>query len=56
MSERVTVQGKIRKSATTNPLDERTDQYQSTGSTPQPGKPQESIRSRLDPHPARAER
>ena len=31
MSERVTVQGKISRSATTKPLDERIDQYQSIG-------------------------
>ncbi len=33
MSERVTVQGKIGRSATTNPLDERIDPYQSIGWT-----------------------
>jgi hypothetical protein len=47
MSERVTVQSKIGGSATTNPLDERIDQEQSTGSTPHPGRPQENIRNRL---------
>jgi hypothetical protein len=31
MPERVTVQGKIGRSATTNPLDERIDPYQSIG-------------------------
>jgi len=31
MSERVTVQAKIGRSATTNPLDERINQYQSIG-------------------------
>jgi len=31
MSERVTVQGKIGRSATTKPLDEGIDQYQSIG-------------------------
>jgi hypothetical protein len=55
MLERVTVQGKIGGSATTNPLDERIEQDQSTGSTLQPGRPQENIRNRLDPHPIRAE-
>jgi hypothetical protein len=39
-----------------NPLDERIDQDQSTGSTLQPGRPQENIRSYLNPHPIRAER
>jgi hypothetical protein len=33
MSERVTAQGKIDRSATTNPLDERIDRYQSLGWT-----------------------
>jgi hypothetical protein len=37
MSERVTVQGKIRRSATTNPLDERIDPYQSIGPTSRSG-------------------
>jgi hypothetical protein len=44
------------RSATTNPLDERIDQDQSTGSTLQPGRPQENIRNRLNPNPIRAER
>src|SRR5580658_2929781 len=56
MSERVTVQSKIGRRATTNPLDEPTDQDQSTGSTLQPGRPQENIPNRLNPHPIRAER
>src|ERR1700688_848343 len=56
MLERVTVQGKIGGSATTNPLDERIDQDQSTGSTLQPGRPQENIRNRFksESHPGRA--
>jgi hypothetical protein len=33
----VTVQGKIGRSATTNPLDERIDPYQSIGSTSRSG-------------------
>jgi hypothetical protein len=37
MSERGTVRAKIGRSATTNQLDERIDQYQSIGQTPQPG-------------------
>jgi hypothetical protein len=37
-------------------LDERIDQDQSTGSTLQPGRPQENIRNRLNPNPIRAER
>jgi hypothetical protein len=37
MSERVTVQGKIGRSATTNPLDERIDRYQSIGWTSRSG-------------------
>jgi hypothetical protein len=56
MSERVTVQNKIGRSATTNPLDERIDQDQSIGSTLQPGRPQENIRNRLNPNPIQAER
>jgi hypothetical protein len=56
MSERVTVQSKIGRSAATNPLDKRIDQDQSTGSTLQPGRPQENIRNRLNPNPIRAER
>jgi hypothetical protein len=55
MSERVTVQRKIRGSATANPLDERIDQDQEFGSTPQRGWPQENIRNRLNPNPIRAE-
>jgi hypothetical protein len=31
MSERVTLQGKVGRSATTNPLDERIDPYESIG-------------------------
>ena len=54
MSERVTIQSKIGRSATTNPLDERIDQEQSTGSTLQRGRPQENIRNRLNPNPIRA--
>jgi hypothetical protein len=56
MSERVTAQGKIGRSATTSPLDERIDQHQSTGPTLQAGRPQENIRNRLNPNPIRAER
>jgi hypothetical protein len=37
MSERVTVQGKIGRSATKNPLDERIDPYQSIGWTSRSG-------------------
>jgi hypothetical protein len=37
MSERLTVRGKIARSATANPLDERIDPYQSIGSTLQSG-------------------
>jgi hypothetical protein len=56
MSERVAVQSKIGGSATTNPLDERIDQDQSSLSTLQPGRPQQNIRNRLNPDPIRAER
>jgi hypothetical protein len=56
MSEGVTVEGNISRSATMNPLDERIDQHQSTGSTLQPGRPQENIRNRFNPNPIRAER
>jgi hypothetical protein len=55
-SERVTVQSKIGRNATTNPSDERIDQDQSTGSTLQPGRPKQNIRNRLNPNPIRAER
>jgi hypothetical protein len=53
MSERVTVQGKAGRSATTNPLDEGIEQDQNTGSTAEPGRPQANIRNRLNPHPGR---
>src|SRR5271154_2274282 len=43
----VTIQSKTCRSATTNPLDERIDQDQSTDSTLQPGRPQASIGSRF---------
>jgi hypothetical protein len=56
MSERVTVQSKIGRSATMNPLDERINQDQGTGPALQPGRPQENIRNRLNPKPIRAER
>ena len=49
VSKRVTVQSKIGRSATTNPLDERIDHDQSTGSTLRPGRPQEH------PQPFRSE-
>ncbi len=47
------VRGEIGRSATTNPLDERIDQDQRTGSTLQRGRPQENIRNRLNPNPIR---
>jgi hypothetical protein len=56
MSERVTVQSKIGRSATTNQLHERIERDQSTGSTLQPRRPQENIRNRLNPNPIRAKR
>jgi hypothetical protein len=49
MSERVTVQGKIGISATTNPFDERFRARPNTGSTLQPGGPQANIRKRFKP-------
>jgi len=37
-------------------LDEHIDQGQSPGSTLQAGRPQDDLRSRLNPNPTRAER
>jgi hypothetical protein len=55
MLERVTVQSKTGESATTNPVDERTDKDKSTGSTLRLRMPQANIGNRLNPPPIRAE-